>query len=237
MQSIHSIHSIDSIPVHSRFLLCFPLLFFTYHPFPFPPFFFAPLFSFRPFLPTSFHVLFSLNTPPLNIYPNAPQSFFYLLQQTLEESGGFLRQVLYCAVMCCTVLYCSVLHCAALCTHHPYPLPSLTPRPLSHSFTHMHTPPTPPPNPFSHALLPSSFTSPRLLSIPTPPHPPHPQFLVDDKGCVAIAMWGVPCFTYPNDCSRGLYCAVSMSQKVDAIGHHCSIGVTTGNVYCGNVGR
>ena len=40
------------------------------------------------------------------------------------------------------------------------------------------------------------------------------QFLVDDKGCVAIAMWGVPCFTYTNDCSRGLFCAVSMIHKV-----------------------
>jgi len=25
------------------------------------------------------------------------------------------------------------------------------------------------------------------------------QFLVDDKGCVLIAMWGVPSFTYPNN--------------------------------------
>ena len=62
------------------------------------------------------------------------------------------------------------------------------------------------------------------------------QFLVDDKGCVAIAMWGVPCFTYPNDCSRGLYCAVSMNQRVTEVGHRCSVGLTTGNVYCGNVG-
>jgi class 3 adenylate cyclase len=62
------------------------------------------------------------------------------------------------------------------------------------------------------------------------------QFLVDDKGCVAIAMWGVPCFTYPNDCSRGLYCAVTMNQRVSEVGHRCSVGLTTGNVYCGNVG-
>ena len=62
------------------------------------------------------------------------------------------------------------------------------------------------------------------------------QFLVDDKGCVAIAMWGVPCYTYANDCSRGLYCAVTMSQRVQEVGHACSVGLTTGNVYCGNVG-
>jgi class 3 adenylate cyclase len=53
---------------------------------------------------------------------------------------------------------------------------------------------------------------------------------------VAIAMWGVPCFTYANDCSRGLYCAVTMNQRVKEVGHACSVGLTTGNVYCGNVG-
>ena len=40
------------------------------------------------------------------------------------------------------------------------------------------------------------------------------------QGCVAIAMWGVPCFTYANDCSRGLFCAVSMNRKVRSQWEH-----------------
>ena len=63
------------------------------------------------------------------------------------------------------------------------------------------------------------------------------QFLVDDKGCVFIAMWGVPSFTYANNCSRALNCAVSIhrsaSQQLD---FRCSIGIATGNVFCGTVG-
>ena len=62
------------------------------------------------------------------------------------------------------------------------------------------------------------------------------QFLVDDKGCVAIAMWGVTSFTFTDNCSRGLFCAVTMSKRIAEVGHSCSIGLTTGNVYCGNVG-
>jgi hypothetical protein len=49
-------------------------------------------------------------------------------------------------------------------------------------------------------------------------------------------MWGVPSFTYANNCSRGLSCAVLMNMRVRSVGHTCSIGLTTGIVYCGAVG-
>ena len=62
------------------------------------------------------------------------------------------------------------------------------------------------------------------------------QFLVDDKGCVLIAMWGMPSFTYSNNCSRALFCAVSLILQSRELGHKCSAGVTTGNVFCGSVG-
>ena len=62
------------------------------------------------------------------------------------------------------------------------------------------------------------------------------QFLVDDKGCVAIAMWGVPCLRYANDGARAVACAIAMSQRVQKINHRVSIGVMTGTVYCGDVG-
>lgn len=62
------------------------------------------------------------------------------------------------------------------------------------------------------------------------------QFLVDDKGCVFIAMWGMPSFTYTNNCSRALYCAVQISVEAKKLEHETSIGITTGNVFCGSVG-
>jgi len=62
------------------------------------------------------------------------------------------------------------------------------------------------------------------------------QFLVDDKGCVLIAIWGVPGTNHPNNCSRAIHCGVSIIKFCESIGHECSIGVTTGDAYCGTVG-
>jgi class 3 adenylate cyclase len=62
------------------------------------------------------------------------------------------------------------------------------------------------------------------------------QFLVDDKGCVLIAVWGVPKASYPNNCSRAISCAVRARFHAAEIGHTCSIGITTGHAYCGTVG-
>lgn len=62
------------------------------------------------------------------------------------------------------------------------------------------------------------------------------QFLVDDKGCVLIAIWGVPGTIHPNNSSRALHCGVSIMKFSESIGHQCSIGVTTGDAYCGTVG-
>lgn len=62
------------------------------------------------------------------------------------------------------------------------------------------------------------------------------QFLVDDKGCVLIAMWGIPSFAYANNCSRALNCAVRIFLGCLELDHKCSIGLTTGDVFCGCVG-
>jgi class 3 adenylate cyclase len=62
------------------------------------------------------------------------------------------------------------------------------------------------------------------------------QFLVDDKGCVFIAMWGVPSFTYSNNCSRALYCAARILDGTAQLKHKVSIGIATGTVFCGSVG-
>lgn len=63
------------------------------------------------------------------------------------------------------------------------------------------------------------------------------QFLVDDKGCVVIAMWGVPQFSYMNNGARGLYCAANIRHRaLETLQYKCSVGVTTGYGYCGSVG-
>lgn len=62
------------------------------------------------------------------------------------------------------------------------------------------------------------------------------QFLVDDKGCVLIAIWGVPKASYPNNCSRAISCAVHARVHASSLGHTCSIGIATGHAYCGTVG-
>jgi class 3 adenylate cyclase len=62
------------------------------------------------------------------------------------------------------------------------------------------------------------------------------QFLIDDKGCVVIAMWGLGSFTYENNAARAVMCAALISQRCAEIKHRCSIGITTGDVYVGNIG-
>jgi len=62
------------------------------------------------------------------------------------------------------------------------------------------------------------------------------QFLVDDKGCVAILMWGVPSFSYPNNCFRALVTCASIQILCKGIGDQCSIGITFGSCCCGLIG-
>ena len=62
------------------------------------------------------------------------------------------------------------------------------------------------------------------------------QFLVDDKGCVLIAMWGVPSFTYSNNCARAVSAAIAIHRGTRKLSHACSIGITNGSVFCGNIG-
>jgi Adenylate and Guanylate cyclase catalytic domain len=63
------------------------------------------------------------------------------------------------------------------------------------------------------------------------------QFVIDDKGCAVIAMWGVPGFSYANNCQRGVYSAVGIQKRAASeLQLTCSLGVATGFVYCGVVG-
>ncbi|CAM9631020.1 unnamed protein product, partial [Sphacelaria rigidula] len=62
------------------------------------------------------------------------------------------------------------------------------------------------------------------------------QFLVDDKGCVLIACWGVPGRSYPDNGKRCLAAAVEMKAGLLTKDMKTSMGVTTGHALCGRVG-
>lgn len=62
------------------------------------------------------------------------------------------------------------------------------------------------------------------------------QFLIDDKGCVLIACWGVPTASHPDNTRRALCAGAIIGQKLNELGMETSVGITTGNVFCGSVG-
>ena len=61
------------------------------------------------------------------------------------------------------------------------------------------------------------------------------QFLVDDKGCVLIAVFGL--VAHENDPERATRCAMSINKHLQRMQIISSIGVTTGKVFCGESGR
>lgn len=62
------------------------------------------------------------------------------------------------------------------------------------------------------------------------------QFLVDDKGCVLIACWGVPTASHPDNTRRAMCAGAMIGYELSELGMQTSIGITTGNVFCGSVG-
>ena len=62
------------------------------------------------------------------------------------------------------------------------------------------------------------------------------QFLADDKGTVLIAVFGVPPYSHTDGPLRGVRAAIAMHRKLKQYGMDNSIGVTTGQVFCGAVG-
>ncbi|HSG89713.1 MAG TPA: adenylate/guanylate cyclase domain-containing protein [Pseudomonadales bacterium] len=59
---------------------------------------------------------------------------------------------------------------------------------------------------------------------------------VDDKGISLVAALGLPPFAHEDDPARGAQAAMAMHQALSDMGQRCSIGVTTGRVYCGSMG-
>ncbi|OQS03754.1 hypothetical protein THRCLA_21073 [Thraustotheca clavata] len=58
------------------------------------------------------------------------------------------------------------------------------------------------------------------------------QFLIDDKGAVAIVIVGLPPFYHENNALHGIRMALYMQEK----GVKASIGITSGPAFCGSIG-
>jgi len=63
------------------------------------------------------------------------------------------------------------------------------------------------------------------------------QFVQDDKGCVGIGAFGVSGHSYINNGVRAIRCAFDMVENYSReLNIDCSIGIATGDVFCGLVG-
>ena len=68
------------------------------------------------------------------------------------------------------------------------------------------------------------------------------QLLCDDKGCICIAVFGLPPLCYENDAIRGVTAALLIQQRVSSASSlrqsaaDVRMGITTGRAYCGFVG-
>jgi class 3 adenylate cyclase len=63
------------------------------------------------------------------------------------------------------------------------------------------------------------------------------QFIMDDKGTVFIAAFGLPPRTHEDDPVRGVQAAIALKAKLKELGLDSSIGVATGMSFCGPVGN
>lgn len=62
------------------------------------------------------------------------------------------------------------------------------------------------------------------------------KIVVDDKGLVALAVFGLPPVTHEDDPERAVRTAVELEQSLRAIGAPPRIGIATGRVYSGGLG-
>jgi len=62
------------------------------------------------------------------------------------------------------------------------------------------------------------------------------KYLVDDKGLLLLAAFGMPPLTHSDDPSRAVAAALDIVRSCGEIGYQCQVGVTTGRVFCGICG-
>ncbi len=63
------------------------------------------------------------------------------------------------------------------------------------------------------------------------------QFIIDDKGTIFIAVFGIPPLTHEDDPLRAVKAAYELRQKINELGYSCKVGISTGLAFCGPVGN
>jgi class 3 adenylate cyclase len=63
------------------------------------------------------------------------------------------------------------------------------------------------------------------------------QLLMENKGTTLVAALGLPPLAHEDDPARGVLAALEIQAGLRALGQHFAIGVTTGQVYCGERGN
>lgn len=62
------------------------------------------------------------------------------------------------------------------------------------------------------------------------------KFLVDDKGSTLVACFGLPPVSHDDDAVRGVLASLNLCERLQNLGLVASIGITTGDMFCGVVG-
>ena len=62
------------------------------------------------------------------------------------------------------------------------------------------------------------------------------KFIVDDKGTLALVVFGLPGSVHDNAPTRCLATVRLIQEKLPSIGVHCVVGITTSRTFCGAVG-
>ncbi len=63
------------------------------------------------------------------------------------------------------------------------------------------------------------------------------QLLVDDKGTVLVAGWGLPGRAHEDDAARAVHAALELEPRLAELGCSAAVGVATGTVFCGDRGN
>ncbi len=58
----------------------------------------------------------------------------------------------------------------------------------------------------------------------------------DEKGVTFVAAFGLPPLSHEDDAIRGTLAALALHAKLTELGWKCSVGVTSGRVFCGTIG-
>ncbi|CAN0429922.1 unnamed protein product [Discosporangium mesarthrocarpum] len=62
------------------------------------------------------------------------------------------------------------------------------------------------------------------------------KFLLDDKGSTLLAVFGLPPVGHADDPIRGVLAALRLCERLFDLGKTGSVGITTGEAFCGVVG-